>query len=91
MRVGEGVEQFCGWCAMYATRSDWSERCKEEILHVGRHCQMVAVQCRKTPPEIDERGRLGSGDAERFMVGVRLSTILSRRLIGGRDLESARS
>ena len=83
--------QACAHCAMYSTKTAWGHKNREELLHVGRYCQVHALKHKKPPPDIDERGRLEPAEAEKYMLGVAYSTLLFSKLgrFGkGRGLDS---
>ena len=65
-----GMLPMCGWCILYSGKSQWEHANREEILHVGRAAQEQALKVNRKPPQLDERGRLDPGAAERFMLGV---------------------
>jgi hypothetical protein len=76
---GDARVPVCGWCLMYAADSQWGQDNKVELLHVGRLCVGMAAQHNRPIPELDERGRLGHVEAERFMMGVAFT---SRMFVG---------
>lgn len=83
--------EVCGWCSLYSMTTAWGVGLREEILHVGRYCQLRAMQFDKEIPDLDERGRLKPPEAERYMLGIAFSSMMLKRLGGlalrGSDLE----
>lgn len=70
---------YCGWCAMYGD-SAWARENREELAYVGEHARTEA-QARPGGRELvlDERHRLSPDDAERYMIGM----VLTSRLFFG--------
>lgn len=75
---------MCGWCTLYSGKSKWGYENRDDILHVGRAAQEQALKVNRPIPEIDDRGRIFPGDAERFLLGVAFTTKLVPKL--GLDL-----
>ena len=75
-----GMMPMCGWCILYSGKSTWGYENRDEILHVGRAAQEQALKVNRTPPELDERGRLDPEAAERFMLGVAFTVKMVSKL-----------
>jgi hypothetical protein len=82
--VGDEGGSFCGFCLLYdVEHSPWAKDNREEVLHVGRTCQGMAAMHNKPVPSLDDRGRLGADDAEKYAMGILYTTrTLVRRLRG---------
>jgi len=60
----------CAYCLLYSGKTKWGHENRKELLEVGRAAQQLAAKHRQPIPEIDQRGRLNSFDAEKFIMGV---------------------
>lgn len=78
-------KSMCGWCVLYSPLSAWGYANREELLHVGRAVQEMALKARREGiPVLDDRGRLAPSDAEKFLLGVVFTDRMVRRFVGGR-------
>lgn len=86
----EGNRRFlvCAYCLLYRFESTWGQANRDELLHLGRFCQKVAGENGKKGPELDERGRLSPSDAEKFVLGVSVTSRLLSHRVGSAEVES---
>lgn len=75
---------MCGWHVLYGG-SKWGDERKDDIVHLGPMIQHTAMRTRTETtnvPKLDPRGRLPVEDCERFLLGVKKTTVTARRLMG---------
>lgn len=60
----------CGWCLLYSNETRWGYLNRDELASVGKGAVAVAARANKDLPILDQRHRLSSTDAERFVAGI---------------------
>lgn len=81
---GEHVP-MCSWCVMYSNQAKWGWENREELSAVGALCKTAAEQSRGRNthvPQLDERHRIGRGDADKWMMGVQFTSRALRKKLG---------
>jgi len=72
---------MCAWCVMYSNESVWGQGNKVELAEVGMAAQETALKVKRPPPRLDELRRLSPEDAEKFMLGVVMTSNMIRRML----------
>jgi hypothetical protein len=69
LRKGEKAP-VCGWCLLYSNETEWGYANRAELAHVGKGAEATAARAMRDLPVLDQRHRLSTDDAEKFVAGV---------------------
>jgi hypothetical protein len=69
LRTGK-AEPVCGWCLLYSNETEWGYANRDEVALIGKGAVATAANSGRNLPVLDQRHRLSSVDAEKFVTGI---------------------